>query len=101
MERRLIFNVIITNGSIKKPDRKLIFGVNLPLKHFPATATNAVIRSPKSLHAFLKECLYHMLVKFEKKIVWSSMVQIARNFKHFWQSVGAILEDVSIAEAIV
>ena len=48
-----------------------------------------------------------MLVKFEQ----NRMVQTTQNFKlfdkkpgfknHFWQSVGAILEDVSVAKTIV
>ena len=45
-----------------------------------------------------------MLVKFEQ----NRMVQTTRNFylfdkkkKHLWQSVAAILEDVSVAETIV
>ena len=43
-----------------------MFAVNLPLKLFPATVANADIGSLKSLHTFLKTCLYHMLVKFEQ-----------------------------------
>ena len=46
---------------------------------FPATISNADIRSLKSLHTFLKECLYHMLVEFEQ----NRMVQTTRNFKLF------------------
>ena len=48
-----------------------------------------------------------MLVKFQQ----NSMVQTTQNFElfdkktgssyHFWQSVDAILEDVSVAETIV
>ena len=71
MERLKTFNVSISNGNIRHP-----IG-NLPLKLFPATVANADIRSPKSLHTFLKECLYHMLLKFEQ----NRMVQTTRNFE--------------------
>ena len=59
------------------------------------------------LHTFLKQFLYHVLVKFEQ----NRMIQTTQNFelfdrnnlkkKHFWQNVEAILEDVSVAETIV
>ena len=52
----LTINASISNGIIKYPIGKSIFGVNLPLKPFPATV-NADIRSLKSLHTFLKEYL--------------------------------------------
>ena len=65
MKRLQTINVSISNGNIKKPDRKINFAVNLPLKLFSATVPNADIGSLKSLDTFLKECLYHMLVKFE------------------------------------
>ena len=83
-----------------------------PLKIFPATVVNDDIGSLKSLHTVLTKCLYHMLVEFE----WNRMVQTTRNFKvkkkkkkkkkhgflsHFWQSVGAILEKVPVAETTV
>ena len=73
------FNVSISNGNIKYPIGKSVFAVNLSLKLFPATVANADIRSLKSLHTFLKECLYHMLVKFEQ----NRMVQTTRNFELF------------------
>ena len=85
MERLQTFNVSISNGNIKYPIGKSIFGVkNLPLKLFPATVANADIRSLKSLHTFLKECLYHMLVKFKQ----NRMVQTTRNFELLRQKTG-------------
>ena len=74
-----LFNVSISNGNIKYPIGKSIFGVNLPLKLFPATVPTANIGSLKSLHTFLKEYLYHMLVKYEE----NRMVQSTRNFDFF------------------
>ena len=61
---------------------KLIFAVNLPLKLFLATVTNADIGSLKFLHTFFKTCLYYMsmmLVKFEQNL----MAQTAQNLKLF------------------
>ena len=72
MERLLDFNVSISNGNIKYPIGKSNFAVNLPLKLFPSTIANADIESQKSLHTFLKKCLYHMPVKF------------GPNYTHFW-----------------
>ena len=46
-------HVSVSNGNIKCPIGKSIFAVNLPLKLFRATVTNADIRSLKSLHTFL------------------------------------------------
>ena len=81
----------------------------MPLKLFPATIANADIGSLKSLHTLFDKYLDHMLVKFEQ----NRMVQITRNLElfakkknqvyenHFWQSVDAILENVSVAETIV
>ena len=59
--------------------RKSIFAVNLLLKLFPTTIANADIESLKSLHTFLKTCLFHMLVKFEQ----NCMVQTTQNFELF------------------
>ena len=58
---------------------KSIFAVDLPRKLFRATVANADIGSLKTLHRFLKKCLYHMLVKFEQ----NRMVQITRNSELF------------------
>ena len=55
-----------SNGNIKYPIGKPIFGVNLPLKLFCATVANADIGNLKSLHTFVEKCLYHMLVKLNK-----------------------------------
>ena len=89
----------------KMPDRKISFAVNLPLKLFRATIANADIGS-LSLYS-LKNCLDHMLVKFEQ----NRMVQTTQNFEllnkifffynHFWRTVDASLEEVSVAEIIV
>ena len=65
MERLWTSTVGISNGNIKYPIGSS-FAVNLPLKPFPATVANADIGSLKSLHAFLKTYLYHMLLKFEQ-----------------------------------
>ena len=77
MKRFWTSNVSISNDNIKYPIGKSIFAVNLPLKLFPATVANADIGSLKSLHTFLKKCLYHMLVEFEQ----NRMVQTTRNFE--------------------
>ena len=66
MERLQTSNVSISNGRIKYPIEKSIFAVNLPFKLFPATVANADIESLKSLHTFLKKCLYFMQMKFEQ-----------------------------------
>ena len=107
MERLQIFNVSISNGNIKCPDRKIDFWNNLALKLFRATIANVDIESQKSLPTFLTKCLYHMLVKFEQICI----VPTTQNFElfdknqafknHFWQSVDAILEDVFVAESII
>ena len=56
-----------------------------------------------SLHTLFDKYLDHMLVKFEQ----NRMVQTIQNFElfdkkkmvnHFWQSIDAILEDVSMTE---
>ena len=91
-----------------------MFTVNLPLKLFRATVANADIESPKSLHTFLK-----MFVPQASEIWTNSYGQNRQNYtnfwpfwqkmfcfvfvflNHFWQSVDAILEDVSVAETII
>ena len=58
-----------------------------------------------SLHTLFDKYVDHMLVKFEQ----NCMVPTIQNFElfekkmvnHFWQSVDAILEDVSVTETIV
>ena len=84
MERLYTSNVIISNSNIKSPIGKPIFAVNLPLKLFRATVSNADIRSLKSLYASLKKCLNHMLAKFEQ----NRMLQITRNFGLFDNKLG-------------
>ena len=104
------------------PDRK-IFAVNLlfratvvitdtevwslPIHCLHAFLLHYLIRSLKSLHTLFDTHLDHVLAKFNQ-IVWSKMYkfwvswQKTELFKsHFWQSVDAILQDVSVAETIV
>ena len=69
----------ISNGNIKYPIGKSIFAVNLSLQLFPAIVANSDIKRLKSLHTFLKKCLYYMLVKFEQ----NCMVQITRDLEFF------------------
>ena len=73
--------------SSAKPDRKIIFAVNLPLKLFGATVANADtvslwlvnVQSLAIRSLIKKKCLYHMPVKFEQ----NRMVQTTRNFELF------------------
>ena len=82
MERLQTSNVCsISNGNIKYPIGKSIFAVKFSLKLCPATIANAnIIGSLKSLHTFLKKCLYHILLKFKQNLL---MVQTTRNFERF------------------
>ena len=75
---------------------------------FYLTIADADIGSLKSLHTLFDKYLDHMLVKFEQ----NCMVRTIQNFvlfdnnnnkmvNNFWQSVDAILEDVSVTETIV
>ena len=72
---------------------------------FYANIDDADIRSLKSLNTLFGKYLDHMLVKFEQ----NRIVRTIQNFEqfvkkmvnHFWQSVDAILEDVSVTETIV
>ena len=77
MERRYTSNVSISNDNIKCLIEVSIFAVNLTLKLFRATVANADIGGQKSLHIFLKKCLYHMVVKFEQ----NRTIQTKRNFE--------------------
>ena len=78
--------------------------VNLPLKLFLASIANADFGSLVS-HTLFDMYLDHMLVTFEQ----NRMVRTIQNFvlfdkkmvNNFWQSVDAILEDVSVTETIV
>ena len=79
MERLKISNVSISNSNIKFPIGKSSFAVNLPLKLIRASIANADIGNLNSLHTFLKNCLYHMLLKFEENCI----VETARNFEAF------------------
>ena len=84
---------------------------NIRRRHFGAwhaTVANAYTGSLKSLHTFFDTYFNHMLEKFElNRMVWN-----VQNFKlldkkkevfwiHFWQSVDAILQEVSEAETFV
>ena len=97
MERFYTFTISINNNNIKYQPKKLFFVLNLLLKLVRTTfANNADIGSLKSLHTFLKNCLYLMLVKFEQNHV----VQTTTKFElfdkkktvliHFWQNFDAI-----------
>ena len=79
MERLLTSNVSISNGNIKCPIGKSIFAVNLTLKLFRATVSNADTGSLKSLHTLFDMYMNHMLVKFEQ----NRMVQNIQNFELF------------------
>ena len=104
MERLKTSNVSISNSSTEEfwcqILRKLIFRSGIYV-----TIADADIRNLKSLHTLFGKYLDHMLVNVEK-IVWSETIQ---NFVLFdkkmvnncWQSVDAILEDVSVTETIV
>ena len=103
----LDFNVSITNGNINYPIGKSIFAVNLPSKVFRATVTNVDIGSLSfSIHSLQNVC---STCKWNlNKIVWSKLHEILSFlrkteffYNHFWQSVDAILEDVSVAEPIM
>ena len=65
---------------------------------------DADLGSLKSLQTLFDKYLNHMLVEFEQnRMVWS--IQTFELFDkkmvfHFWQSVDAILEDVSVIETI-
>ena len=69
---------------------------------FYVTIADTDIKSLTSLHTLFDKYLDHMLVKFEQ-IVWSELHKIWKWFmiNHFWQSVDAILKDVSVNETIV
>ena len=80
------------------PDRKINFCSKFAIKTPPDTIANADIGSLKSLHTFLKTCLYHMLMKFEQNCAfWPKKKHV---FKPFLTK-SSILEDVSVAEIIV
>ena len=72
---------------------------------FYVTIADADVGSLKSLHTLFDKYLDHMLVEFEQ----NHMVRTIQNFEpfwqkmvyHFWQSIDAILEDVSVTETIV
>ena len=71
---------------------------------FYVTIADTDIGSLNSLHTLFDKNLYYMLGKFEQNL----MTQTIQNFElltkmvnHFWQSVDAILEDVSVTETIV
>ena len=73
------------------------------------TVANAATRGLKFLHTLFDTYLHNMLAKFEP----NRMVQNVQNFEgfflkkkmilsnHFWQSVDALLQDVSVAETNV
>ena len=56
-------------------DQKINFCCKFAIKTLRSTVANTDIRSLKSLHTFLKKCLYHVLVKFKQ----NRMVQTTQN----------------------
>ena len=71
---------------------------------FYVTIADADIKSQKSLHTLFDRYLDHTLVKFEQ----NRMIRTIQKFvlfdkivNDFCQNVDAILEDVSVTEAIV
>ena len=75
---------------------------DFPIGIFYVTSDDADIGSLKSIHTLFDKYFDHMLVKFEQ----DCMVQTIPNFElfdknGFWQSVDAILEDVSVTETNV
>ena len=70
-----------SNGNIKYPIGRSIFALNLLLKLFPATVANHANWKSKVSPTFLKECLYHMLVKFEQNR--RPMVQTTKKIELF------------------
>ena len=79
MERLLNSNVSVINGNIKCPIGKSIFAVNLPLKIFRATVSNANIESSNYLHTLFDTYLGNMPAGFEPNRV----VQNVLNFELF------------------
>ena len=75
------------------------------LRVFYITIADDNIGSLKSLLTLFDNYVDHMLVKYEQNL----MVRTIQNFElfwqkmvnHFWQSVDAILENVSVVETIV
>ena len=68
------------------------------------TIADADIGSLKSLHTLFDENLDNMLVKFKQNCILRTIQNFAfwqKMVNNFWQSVDAILEDVSVIEAIV
>ena len=91
------------------PDRKINFCSKLPLKLFPATVADADIGSLKFFHTLFDTYLDHMLAKFKpnRNVLNVQNVDVFSLTKTgifetiHWQSVDAILQDVSVAETIV
>ena len=65
----------VSNGNLKYPFGKSIFAVDLPLKLFHATVSNANTESLKSFHTLFATYLDYMLAKFNQ-IVGSEMYKI-------------------------
>ena len=101
------FNVSISNGKIKCPIGKSFFAVNLALKLFHATVANTDTESPKSLHTFICYVFGPHAVEIWSKYglkctkFWIFWQKTKFFLKHFWWSVDAILQEVSVVETIV
>ena len=82
MERLYTSNVSVTNSNIKCSIGKSIFAVNLPLKLFRATISNADTGSLKSLHALFDIHLDRMLAKFESTCMVLSVQNLELHAKN-------------------
>ena len=68
---------------------------------FYVTIVDADIGSLKSLHTLFDKYLDRVLVKFEWSELYKNFSFFTKLVNHFWQSVDAILEDVSLTETFV
>ena len=102
------FNVSISNGNIKCQIGKPIFTVNFPLKLYRATVANADTGNLQSLRTFILVRIWttcwrnlNQIVSFEMFKIWGFLTKTRVFFKHFKQSIDAILQDVSVAETVI
>ena len=80
MERRWTSDDSINKSNIIYPFGNQ-FCSKFAVKLFRAIVVNTEAGSLKSLHTFLKKCLYHMLVKFKR----NSLVRTTRILLALWQ----------------
>ena len=100
MERLKIFKVSISNGSREKFERQIYCKTWFSDRVFYVTFADADNRSRKSLHTLFNKYLDNMLVKIWTKSYGPNYTKYwafwPKTVKHFWQSVDAILEVVSV-----